>query len=240
MNVILLLRLLSAHIIADFFLQNDKLCKAKNEKGFNGIKAQLLHSFIHSVSAYILLGDWCGWIIPLIIFVSHLMVDVVKLQVHANGTRGFLCDQIAHIIIILLLWWMIYADRSEFISWFADIATSKSLWASLIAYLLVLKPTSVLIGKFMRNWIPSNDMQAKGLPHAGEWIGYIERVLILTFVITGNVEAVGFLLAAKSVFRFGDLNKAKEIKITEYVLLGTLTSFTIALVTAFMLNSIIY
>jgi len=109
-----------------------------------------------------------------------------------------------------------------------------------IAYLLVLKPTSVLIGKFMKSWIPSNDMQAHGLPHAGEWIGCIERVLILTFVITGTVEAVGFLLAAKSIFRFGDLNKAKEIKITEYVLLGTLASFTIALLVAFMLNSIIH
>lgn len=83
-------------------------------------------------------------------------------------------------------------------------------------------------------------MQAQGLPHAGEWIGYIERVLILTFVITGNVEAVGFLLAAKSVFRFGDLNKAKEIKTTEYVLLGTLVSFTIALFVAFILTSIIH
>lgn len=31
MNVILLLRLPSAHILADFFLQNDKLCNAKSE-----------------------------------------------------------------------------------------------------------------------------------------------------------------------------------------------------------------
>lgn len=74
---------------------------------------------------------------------------------------------------------------------------------------------------------------------AGEWIGYIERSPILTFAITGNIEAVGFLLAAKSVFRFGDLNKAKEIKITEYVLLGTLTSFTNALLVAFAFSSIL-
>ena len=58
----------------------------------------------------------------------------------------------------------------------------------------------------------------------------------MTFVITGNIEGVGFLLAAKSIFRFGDLNKAREIKITEYVLLGTLASFTIALIVAFTLN----
>lgn len=92
--------------------------------------------------------------------------------------------------------------------------------------------------KFIKNWTPSNNMRAQGMPRAGEWIGYIERVLILTFVITGNIEAVGFLLAAKSVFRFGDLNKVKEIKITEYVLLGTLASFTIALLIAFTLTLI--
>ena len=58
------------------------------------------------------------------------------------------------------------------------------------------------------------------MPNAGQWIGYIERVLILTFVLIGSIEGVGFLLAAKSVFRFGELNKAKEIRTTEYVLIG--------------------
>ena len=80
-------------------------------------------------------------------------------------------------------------------------------------------------------------MQSQGMPFAGAWIGYIERVLILTFVITDNIEGVGFLLAAKSIFRFGDLNKTREIKITEYVLLGTLASFTIALLVAFTLKN---
>jgi hypothetical protein len=39
----------------------------------------------------------------------------------------------------------------------------------------------------------------------------------------------GFLLAAKSVFRFGDLKESKDRKLTEYVLIGTLLSFGIAL-----------
>ena len=54
---------------------------------------------------------------------------------------------------------------------------------------------------------------------------YIERILILTFVLVGSFEGVGFLLAAKSVFRFGELNKAKEIQTTEYVLIGTFAMF---------------
>lgn len=77
------------------------------------------------------------------------------------------------------------------------------------------------------------DASLKGLPNAGKWIGYLERILILTFVFTSNIEGVGFLLAAKSVFRFGELSKAKDIKTTEYVLIGTFTSFTIAILLGF-------
>lgn len=48
-------------------------------------------------------------------------------------------------------------------------------------------------------------------------------------MLVGCMEGIGFLHAAKSVFRFGELTKAKEVKITEYVLIGTLSSFTIAI-----------
>jgi hypothetical protein len=52
---------------------------------------------------------------------------------------------------------------------------------------------------------------------------------VFCFILTGHFEAIGFLLAAKSIFRFGDLKEAKDRKLTEYVLIGTLLSFGIAL-----------
>jgi len=39
------------------------------------------------------------------------------------------------------------------------------------------------------------------------------------------------LIAAKSVFRFGDLRESKNRKLTEYILIGTLLSFGIAIAT---------
>jgi hypothetical protein len=63
--------------------------------------------------------------------------------------------------------------------------------------------------------------------------------LILTFVLIGSFEGVGFLLAAKSVFRFGELSKAKEIRTTEYVLIGTLASFAIAVLIGIAASHII-
>lgn len=83
----------------------------------------------------------------------------------------------------------------------------------------------------LRKWtLADNDCKKGSLPEAGAWIGYLERIMTLTFVITGNMKGVGFLLAAKSVFRFGDLNKAKDIKATEYVMIGTMMSFAIAVI----------
>lgn len=96
----------------------------------------------------------------------------------------------------------------------------------------MLRPSSVLLSLFLKQWTPDSG-STQSLPKAGQWIGYLERVLTLTFILIGSLEGVGFLLAAKSVFRFGELNKAKDIKTTEYVLIGTMASFAIAILVGF-------
>lgn len=240
MNILILLKLLASHVIADFFLQFDWLCQGKRDEGLRGVAFQGIHALIHAACAYLLVGDWGGWVIPLVIFITHMIIDIAKVKWFATSTIAFLIDQLAHIAVITGLWWALYAQQGVELVWVTRVAGSSTFWAILIGYMLMLKPSSLLISMFIRGWTPSNGMQTQGMPNAGKWIGYIERVLILTFVITGNIEAVGFLLAAKSIFRFGDLNKAREIKITEYVLLGTLASFSIALLTGFAINMLIH
>ena len=92
---------------------------------------------------------------------------------------------------------------------------SPKWWAILTVYLLILKPTSLLLALFTRQWRELG-MNSTSLQNAGQWIGYLERCLILTFILVGFNEAIGFLLAAKSIFRFGELSKGQEIKTTEY------------------------
>ncbi|HBQ55653.1 MAG TPA: DUF3307 domain-containing protein, partial [Porphyromonadaceae bacterium] len=74
----------------------------------------------------------------------------------------------------------------------------------------------------------------KSLPNAGRYIGILERLLVFLFVVLGRWEAIGFLIAAKSVFRFGDLKDSRNRKLTEYILIGTLLSFGIAIVTGIL------
>ncbi len=52
--------------------------------------------------------------------------------------------------------------------------------------------------------------------------------------IAGRWEGIGFLIAAKSVFRFSDIKNNVNNKLTDYFLIGTLLSIGIALFTGLM------
>ena len=103
---------------------------------------------------------------------------------------------------------------------------------------MVTMPASVFINKFTSRWSNDIDEQGENLKNAGKWIGIIERVLILTFIILNQFEAIGFLIAAKSVFRFGELKESEKQKRVEYILIGTLISFSVAITAGITLNAI--
>jgi hypothetical protein len=60
----------------------------------------------------------------------------------------------------------------------------------------------------------------------GATIGILERLLIVTFVLTGSTAAIGFVVAAKTLARFKQLD---DRDFAEYYLLGTLASVAVAL-----------
>jgi len=235
-TLIILVKLICAHLCADFILQTDKINDGKRKKGITGIAFQLLHSAIHAGATYLFVAEWTCWLIPTVVFVTHFMIDFVKCKMKGNSLSTFLIDQFCHIMIIVVLWFLLYGNGDE-LSFLGSVC-SINVWIIGMAYILMLKPSSILLSLFLDKWTPASP-NTQSLPNAGQWIGYIERILILTFVLIGSIEGVGFLLAAKSVFRFGELNKAKEIRTTEYVLIGTLASFTIAIFTGIAVSHLI-
>lgn len=236
MNTVILIKLIAAHLIGDFLLQSDKMC-ADNFSNHSTAKynALVLHALIQAALAYVFVAQWNNWIIPVVIGVSHFIIDYVKSMFKRKDLISLVWDQLAHLCVIVGLWLFSFA-RSHQLDMAGEIF-STNFWLIATAYITVLAPTSILIKSFIEyeKWLPS-DASSQGLPNAGKWIGYLERILILTFIFTDNIEGIGFLLAAKSVFRFGELNKAKDIKITEYVLIGTFASFTIAILIGFGIN----
>jgi hypothetical protein len=79
----------------------------------------------------------------------------------------------------------------------------------------------------------------RGLANGGRAIGWLERFLFVTFVLLENVGALGLVLAAKGVIRFGEVRAAKDQKVAEYVLVGTLLSLSWALVVGLALRWLI-
>lgn len=225
---IVLIKLLCAHLCSDFIFQTDSINNGKRKSGSKGLGYLILHSIIHAFVAYLFVAEWCCWQIPVVILVSHFLIDMIKCKLHKDSLTIFLTDQFAHIIVIGLLWFFLYGEMGDLSCMVCPF--SPKVWFVGMAYILMLKPSSILLSLFLDKWTPASQ-NTQSLPNAGQWIGYIERLLILTFVLIGSMEGVGFLLAAKSVFRFGELNKAKEIRTTEYVLIGTLASFTVAILT---------
>ncbi|NPD81334.1 DUF3307 domain-containing protein [Prevotella sp. PINT] len=231
---VILIKLIAAHLIGDFILQSDRLCSTKYDADWQKrVSALGIHSAVHALLSYIFIADQTNWAIPAIIFASHFIIDFAKVSKGKNNLYALIIDQAIHYSIIFCVWWFLFVKAGAH-SNMAQSHFSLSSWLVATSFIAVLSPTSIFIKSFIEfeQWVPDKAL-SQGLPNAGKWIGYLERILILTFIFTDNVEGIGFLLAAKSVFRFGELNNAKDIKITEYVLLGTFLSFTIAILIGF-------
>jgi hypothetical protein len=224
----LFLKLLLAHILGDFVFQPEKWVKDKEENKVKSIKLYF-HIGIHTI---LLLGVlqfnlqeyWLGF---LLIIISHYIVDVLKLYLQKKKTKRtwFFIDQITHISILLLAssFYVNFSFSME------NIITENNLLL-LIFILLIVYVSSVIIKIIITQWNPEIKKENDdSLAKAGRYIGILERLFVFIFVITNHWEAIGFLLAAKSVFRFGDLTSSKDRKLTEYILIGTLLSFGFAI-----------
>ena len=77
-----------------------------------------------------------------------------------------------------------------------------------------------------------NKKENKDEIQSGKLIGNIERWLIVIFIICGQYDAIGFLIAAKSIIRYKEGDTGK----TEYVLAGTLISVFIAVISGMLLK----
>lgn len=231
LNFELLLRILVAHFLSDFIFQRKAWAEKKDLLGvMSGYF--WLHIAITMITLSVLLWDLNLWPVIVWVTVGHLMLDAIKSKLSNTGLWIFLADQLLHLLLIVIIW-LVYSRQMElFCQTIGELVNNQKFWWLFLAYLLISIPSSVLIDKITRKWNLELDKteQEKGLKNAGKWIGIMERFLIITFIITDNFGAIGFLLAAKSVFRFGDLQNASARKKTEYIIIGTFLSFTIAII----------
>jgi hypothetical protein len=222
-----LIPFLLIHIICDFYLQPKQWVEAKKNNTYRSSELYY-HSLLHGIALLapaIALGiDWRSTAcLVTIVAVSHFVIDLWKVTT-PNGDKlsYFAIDQTLHVLVLAAIAFHM-ADGVTIVAVLRHEKFTEVIMV-VFAYLLILKPTSILIGSVLRKYPIKGAGNASGIVAGGELIGYLERLLILTFTLVGSYAAVGFVLAAKSIFRFGELNKSDDRSMTEYVLIGSLVS----------------
>lgn len=293
--VMLILCLILAHLIADFYLQTDEMV---NEKRKNLVK-HTTHHFI--VTGITLVPFWIilfpntsiikSVIYPLFfIVISHVVIDLFKIKMidtlkvknDLNVYRlcFFMIDQILHIFMILLAMnlffkgdiFLVFEKLIIVLLPNENIALGPihGLLAVIIIFILATSVSGHMIrillgslpnqlvtfeGKYaFRNDRTESQLEKKRIGERGvteeyqytifgkhdfsrgKLIGYIERLLVIVLTFYSAYPAIGFIVAAKSIARFKQMDDRNW---AEYFLLGTLTSMLLGISLGIFLREIL-
>jgi len=200
------------HIISDFYMQSNSI--AKNKKNFNA--SMLKHCFIYSLTyllALCLVKD--GTLHLFLIITSHLLIDLCSVhfkdKYQDKECMIFCIDQILHLIVIYYC--SFYIVLKELFS--------LNITVMILAILILIKPVSILISLVFKTLFRNerNDEEIK----IGRYIGYLERIIIFLLCVFNSISTIGFVLTAKTLVRYKDIN-TNENHFQEKYLIGTLLS----------------
>lgn len=225
----LFVSLFTAHLIGDFVMQTryDVLYKKH-------LPVLFKHAFTVAILSWLFSGSMELWIILPWIGITHAATDYVK-AVYGDALGEpfgmFLLDQAVHIAVIILTAFAI-----------PELFVYESVWMAMFGYqfihamiilsgvILAVRVAGIVIGIWIGPMLELMDEQVREqFERSSGIIGQLERLLIFFFVFTGLYSGVGFLLAAKAFFRMGTLMDRSRRYESEYVIVGTLISFTWAL-----------
>ena len=176
--------------------------------------------------AFLLCLQWHAWQIIPLVFVLHAVVEWIPTPLW----RSFAVTQGGRLVLIAAAaFWL--AESLVF-----RLTPEHNLYIKVLVLLnggfLAVFAIGALVGKITEQLALENQLTWRGLDNGGLWIGRLERLLIFMFVMLGMPSGIGFLVAAKSILRFS--NTRDDQKMAEYVLIGTLTSFSLAILFAYL------
>lgn len=258
-NLIWLVKLLLAHLLSDFLFQGSSWITDRNTNKAKS-KFLYLHIGITALTALLMIG-YEYWAVLLVVTITHYCIDLGKSYL-PDKFLYFALDQFAHVAVILGCWLLQFRLIPDMEA-LSHLYHESNIWIVAIGAFFLTYPSAIIIAKATKKWsdqiplaAPNSTSTASntitpsaaapqistipaagtGLIRAGKYIGIIERLLICVLVYHEQYEAVGLLITAKSILRYNSANE--EIK-TEYLLVGTLISISIAFAVGFALKLLI-
>lgn len=230
-----------AHLCADFLLQPSWLIRRKRKLAF-----LFLHIAIVTVLTSLFLGSFNPYILG-VIAVTHAFADYMKAAFFKDRLGSFLADQAFHFTVIAGLAVVFPSAFSEG-AWSILSTEQQMLYIDTLliisGFIAAVPAGAYTIEKFMetltaRHANPDGLQvrnQLQGLPNGGFIIGCLERSIIYVLVVSGQAVGVGFLIAAKSLLRFGEISNSRNREIVEYIIIGTFASFGWSLLIASLIE----
>lgn len=250
-----LLFLLLFHTLADFSWQSKALCQATQQS----MLWLLLHCAIYAVALFIpmfalgFLPLDLSAIAAAALGVLHFITDGIKRTItakHCNPKTAlvsFVVDQSLHVLYLCLtsLFAQAYVAPAPWFTAIPDLTTYVKGVHLLTMMLIACKPTAILV-KLILDTLPqltihfeqeseiSNATEEAGAG-GGRLIGILEREMIILLAFWQQFGAIGFVLAAKSIARYKQL---EQQSFAEKYLVGTLSSALIALLVSLLIGKL--
>ncbi len=225
-----LTKLILSHLVTDFILQPRSWVDDRNSKHFASPKLYL-HGLITGALAFIITG-FQYWLAAVVIMFTHILIDAWK-SYRKQTTTYFLIDQLLHLLILIGCTYFTFLSWNDITGAWQQVKDDPDIWKKLTAVIFLTTPAGILIGQLTKQWRDKLP-EAENLANAGKWIGIVERIIILVFVLYGEYSAIGLLVAAKGIIRFSEKDR-QEIK-TEYLVIGTLMSIALAIITGLLIK----
>lgn len=236
--------MLVGHVLGDFYLQTDKLVKERKER----YTAVIKHGVIYAVVAAVVMALglsitgssvllWAG------VGISHFLIDSVK-YLYEKHMSGFLpwikkhllmVDQCIHFVAFAACWAIWGRDLA--VHWFVaqEMTYLPALPVMLLlAVLCIMRPVGILIAESDLRHYRKTETNDGAFKNSGRVIGYFERLIVFIFLLYQQFGAIAFVLTAKSVARFKEIEKDQSL--AEYYLIGTLMSVGAAIIITVLLG----
>lgn len=236
------------HVLGDFYFQKENLATEKNKK-FKGVLKHSIEYLVSAIFAMVPIINIDMLLAALYMSVAHFIIDsikyvLIKKKILKKSGKVFIGDQVAHVLSILVLAYIMYCWKFEMANYkiIENLQTAFGVDMLMVAKWLLLLliihvPSNILIQNVLDGYKPKevNSELIKVDNKAGRWIGTIERLIMLFFIAIDQYAAMGLVLTAKSIARYDKI--AKDEKFAEYYLLGTLLS-TVCVVSCKMVMTI--
>lgn len=226
--------LVAGHALADFALQTRWMVERKDR--VSGLAA---HGAVVAVAHVVTLLPFLG--APALaaagaITAAHVLLDALKSAVSrrapARSLEWFALDQLAHVGTLAAAWAWLGPRAPSPAAVGLDASALGTVSIHVAAYAFNLNGVSALVVEVLRRL----DMKVgSDGPAVGRAIGFLERVFAITLVLVDRWEALGLLVAAKSLARFKELDDRAR---AEYYLVGTLVSLLGATLTALAVRAL--